>query len=146
MSTLTPLLVVSDVVAAAAFYVDAFAAREVARYTGREGVVTHVDVALGDGTFAVMLEAPAFGNDAALSLGGSPVVLQLRVEDLDAALMQVVRRGAALLAAPIDFCGDRLARVRDPFGHLWLLAQTLQSLSPDERQRRRNAFAVTHQT
>ncbi|HEY3822900.1 MAG TPA: hypothetical protein VGL81_37300 [Polyangiaceae bacterium] len=66
MSTLTPLLVVPDVVAAVAFYVEALVAREVARYTGREGIVTHVDLVLGGAPFA---EADLDGVEGGDGLG-----------------------------------------------------------------------------
>jgi PhnB protein len=43
---------------------------------------------------------------------------------------------------PQEFCGERVARVRDPFGHLWILTQRLEDLSVEEIQRRRDAFAA----
>jgi PhnB protein len=40
----------------------------------------------------------------------------------------------------VDFCGERMARLRDPYGHVWLLIQQTEELSPDEIQRRRDAW------
>jgi predicted kinase len=37
-----------------------------------------------------------------------------------------------------EFLGERMARVRDPFGHLWILRQSVERLSLDEITRRRN--------
>jgi PhnB protein len=39
---------------------------------------------------------------------------------------------------PIEdqFYGDRQGRLQDPFGHLWVITQRLQALSPEEIQRR----------
>jgi PhnB protein len=75
------------------------------------------------------------------SLGGSPVVLQLRVENLDVAFERMRAAGATVVFPIVEFCGDRLARLRDPYGHLWLLAQPIEELSPAEIQRRRDAWA-----
>jgi PhnB protein len=51
--------------------------------------------------------------------------------------------GAEVVFPLQAFCGERMARVRDPFGHLWILAQRIEDLSPEEIQRRRDAFAAS---
>jgi len=33
-----------------------------------------------------------------------------------------------------------MARLRDPFGHLWILSQRIEELSIEEKQRRRDAL------
>jgi hypothetical protein len=40
-----------------------------------------------------------------------------------------------------EFCGERMGRVRDPFGHLWILTQRLEDLSSFDIQRRRDEMA-----
>jgi PhnB protein len=43
--------------------------------------------------------------------------------------------------APADqFYGERSCRVRDPFGHQWLLGHEIERLAPDEMQRRYTAL------
>jgi PhnB protein len=69
------------------------------------------------------------------------VVLQLRVENIDVAVETMRAAGATVLFAIVEFCGERMARLRDPFGHLWILSQRIEELSPDEAQRRRDAWA-----
>jgi len=39
-----------------------------------------------------------------------------------------------------NFAGERMARLRDPFGHLWILSQRIEELSIEEKQRRRDAL------
>jgi predicted kinase len=46
--------------------------------------------------------------------------------------------GASVVFGTQEFCGERMARVRDPFGHLWILRQRLETLSVEEIQRRRD--------
>jgi PhnB protein len=48
--------------------------------------------------------------------------------------------GAKVVFPIVDFCGERMARLRDPYGHVWLLIQQTEELSPDEIQRRRDAW------
>ena len=41
---------------------------------------------------------------------------------------ECTRQGAAVVFQLVNFCGDRMGRVRDPFGHLWLLTQRMEAL------------------
>ncbi|MEV5388857.1 VOC family protein [Nocardia farcinica] len=56
------------------------------------------------------------------SIGGSPVLIMLTVPDPDATATQMVRHGGELVI-PVENrpYGRRQGRVRDPFGHLWVL-------------------------
>jgi PhnB protein len=140
---LTPLLVVRDAAGAIAFYVEALGAREIVRYVNKvTGTISHADLGVGDATFSVTEEARKWNSDAPPSLGGSPVVLQLRVDDVDAFFQRMCRAGAAVVFPLVEFCGERMGRVRDPFGHLWLITQRIEELSPEENQRRRDAWAA----
>jgi len=51
--------------------------------------------------------------------------------------------GAKVLAR-YELLGERMARVRDPFHHIWILRQRLQKLSVDEIQRLRNELFARH--
>jgi uncharacterized glyoxalase superfamily protein PhnB len=45
--------------------------------------------------------------------------------------------GAAVLREPADQGhGERQSRLRDPFGHEWLLGHELEAVSPEEIKRR----------
>lgn len=141
---LTPLLVVRDAARAIDFYAQALGAQVVRRYLDRSrSTVSHADMAIDGAVFSVTEEARAWNSDAPTSLGGSPVVLQLRVIDVDSAFERMVTAGAVVVFPLVNFCGDRMGRVRDPFGHLWLISQRLEELSPDEVQRRRDEWTPT---
>ncbi|MBX3225977.1 MAG: VOC family protein [Labilithrix sp.] len=138
---LVPLLVVRDAPAALAFYARAFGADLVVRYDNEVlGTISHADLTVGDARFSVTEELRAWNSDAPPSLGGSPVVLQLGVDDATAALERAVLAGAEIVFPLGELCGERMARVRDPFGHLWVLTQRIEELTPEENQRRRNAL------
>jgi PhnB protein len=139
---LMPLLVVRDAPAAIDFYVGAFGATEIARLMNkRNGTVSHADLMLGAWSFAVTEEAPAWNSNAPPSLGGSPVVLQLQVEDVEAVFERMLKAGATVVFPLTDFCGERTARLRDPFGHIWIVSRPVEELSVEEKQRRRDAWA-----
>jgi len=138
---LRPLLIVRDAARAITFYVEALGAREVVRYMNRQaGTIAHADLAVGDAAFSVTEEARAWNSDAPSSLGGSPVVLQLQVDDVDASFARMCGAGATTVFPVAEFCDERMGRVRDPFGHLWILTQQIEELSPEEVQRRRDEF------
>jgi PhnB protein len=120
---LAPLLVVRDAATAIDFYARSLGATEVVRFMNRTtGAVSHADLAIGTTTFSVTEEARGWSSDAPTSLGGSPVVLQLHVRDVDALFEKMCREGATVVFPLTDFCGERMARLRDPFGPTWPLA------------------------
>jgi PhnB protein len=139
---LAPLLIVRDAARAIAFYVQALGAKELRRYLHpTKNTISHADLILGTTTtFSVTEEARAWNSDAPPSLGGSPVVLQLHVAEVDAIFEAMCRAGAEVIFPLQEFAGDRLGRLRDPFGHLWILSQCIEELSDEERGRRRNTF------
>ena len=113
--------------------------QELAVYVNKlHDTISHADLAIGDARVTWFSVA-----DAPPSLGGSPVVLQLRVADVDAAL----GRALAEVVFPLQaFCGDRHGARPRPFRHLWALYQRLGVLSTENIQRRRDelfaAFAA----
>ena len=48
------------------------------------------------------------------------------------------RHRAEVVFSATDFCGTRMGRLRDPFGHLWIVQRVLQHLSHEEQQRCRD--------
>jgi catechol 2,3-dioxygenase-like lactoylglutathione lyase family enzyme len=69
-------------------------------------------------TLGLSLQAPD-ANAPSFEIG-------FKVADVDAAVSELIARGAALVTAPTDrFWGQRTAYVRDPDGHLIELAQDL---------------------
>ncbi|HVW29791.1 MAG TPA: AAA family ATPase [Polyangiaceae bacterium] len=143
---LVPLLVARGARAAIDFYVRALGAEVLALYEhGPERRVSHADLRVSTTSFAVTEEAPSWNSESPLLLGGSPVVLQLFVEDVDAVVAAMHAAGASVVLPVRELLGERMARLRDPFGHLWLLRQRVDELSTEELQRRRDElFARIH--
>jgi PhnB protein len=138
---LTPLLVVRDAASAIAFYIQTLGAKEIARYLHpTKNTISHADLAMGDAVFSVTEEARAWNSDAPLSLGGSPVILQLKVREVDAVFEAMCRAGAVVVFPLQEFAGERMGRVRDSFGHLWILRERIENLSVEEIRRRRDAW------
>jgi uncharacterized glyoxalase superfamily protein PhnB len=95
----------------------------------------------GGHTLMLSEEYPELGVRSPEGLGASPVTLHLHVEDADALIARVVAAGGTLDRAPQDhFYGERSGTVRDPFGHRWLIGHAVETVTPEEMQRRYTAL------
>jgi uncharacterized glyoxalase superfamily protein PhnB len=135
ISNLYPRLVVSDGAAAIEFYRTALRAEEIERYTDPAGRIVHAAIRIGDFTVAVKDEGD--GDPAPTSLGGSPVILALDTDDADTLGAAMTAAGATVVY-PIEDqpYGSRGGRLADPYGHLWMISQQLEELTPAEIQDR----------
>jgi PhnB protein len=138
--TVTPYLSVHDGAAAIEFYKQAFDGTEVMRMPAEGGNgVGHADLLLFGGRMHIMLadEHREIGFLTPRTLGGSPVMLHVYVDDVDAAVEQAVAAGAKLVRPVADqFYGDRLGTVEDPFGHSWSIATAKEVVTPEEMIKR----------
>lgn len=119
-----PRLVVRGADAACEFYVAAFGGAVTERHTTPDGAVVHAMVESGPVRIAVK-DADTY--DPAPSPGGPlPVIFAVYVDDPDAVAERMVAGGAEVLFPVTDHdYGDRGGRLRDPFGHLWMIAKRL---------------------
>jgi uncharacterized glyoxalase superfamily protein PhnB len=132
-----------DAAAAIEFYREAFGAIETLRMTGDDGRIGHAELTIGGTTVMLADEHPEIGFVSPQTLGGSPVSLYLRVEDVDVTYDRAVAAGATGERPPADqFYGERNATLRDPFGHHWMLTHTLEEVSPEEMAARAPGYTL----
>jgi PhnB protein len=73
------------------------------------------------------------GSTSPASIEGTSVVLDLHVADSDVVFQKALRAGAEEIYPLADqFYGDRAGRVRDPFGHHWIIATRLREVPEEE--------------
>ena len=119
-----PRLVVRDAARAIEFYVAAFDAKETARHTDDNGKIVHAELVIAGATVAVKDEDDA--DRSPLTLGGTPVIMALYVDDVDALGERLSSAGATVIYPIADQeYGERGGRFQDPFGHQWMLARPL---------------------
>ena len=140
LHTVTPRLVVSDGAAAIEFYVRAFGAEEVGeRFTAPGGELIHAEVRIGDSV--VMLTGESDEARSPSSAGTATAILATYWEDVDAAWERALAAGAEVIYPLADqFYGERGGRLRDPFGHQWMLSQVIEDVPPEEMERRGAEF------
>ncbi len=133
---LHPRLVVDDAESALDFYTTALGATELVRYADPSGLIVHAEVQVGDSVFSVT-GADGHHNLSPTALGGSGLLLTLVVADADQVGASFEQGGAEVVIPIADqFYGRREGRLRDPFGHLWIISQDGEDLSEEEVRQR----------
>lgn len=134
--TVTPYLSIDGAAAAIEFYKKAFGAKELFRMEQAAGRVGHAELQIGDSRVMLADEYPEMNFRGPSSIGATPVMLHLYVEDVDAAFARAVAAGAKVTRPLRDeFYGDRTGSVEDPFGHRWSLATHVRDVSEEEMQK-----------
>ncbi len=133
----SPYLFVHDGTAAIEFYTSVFGATERMRMPAPGGKVGHAELQIGDSLLMVADEFPEFGGRSPKTVGGSPVIVSVYVEDVDAVFDKAVQAGATVVR-PVEnqFYGDRTGSFEDPFGHQWSIATHVEDVPPDEMEKR----------
>lgn len=135
--------VVKNAAEAIEFYQQAFGAEELFRMTDpSDGRIGHAELRFGETLMMLADEYPDFGALSPDTIGGSPVTFHIDTGSTDAAVAQAVAAGATLLRPAADQSfGERVAQVLDPYGHRWMLSQTIEHVTPEEMQKRWNEGA-----
>jgi PhnB protein len=139
---LAPSIAVKNAAEAIDFYKTAFGAVERYRLVDPgSGKIGHSELTINGALLMVSDEYPEY-NKTPETLGGVSAKFLIMCDDVDAAFDRAIAAGAVAVLPPTNqFYGHRDGRVRDPFGHEWLLSQIVEEVSPEEMQRRWNAMA-----
>lgn len=124
----TPVLTVADVRAAVAWYVDVFGFVEHVRI----GEGHRAQLGLPDGQPAELVVAEVRPGRRTPQRGRSHQVM-LKVADVASLVETSTARGAFLVDPMHDWeYGERQATIDDPFGHQWVLNQTIVDVAPEQ--------------
>ena len=140
---LVPYLAVSDAAAALDWYTAALDGTETIRYVGDDGRIGHAEMIIHGARIMLSDAYPEIGVVAADSYEGSSCALHLEVTDIDAVHASAVEHGAVAERDPADQPhGSRMSTVVDPFGHRWMLSQTIATPSAAEIDAAMSDFTV----
>jgi PhnB protein len=138
MSALTPMLALRNCDKAIEWYKKVLKATELSRITDG-GKVAHADLQISDCILMVAEEHPDY-NKSPEELNGTSIILNLYVPDVDETVNLALAEGATLIFPVKDqFYGDRAGRIRDPFGHMWIISKHIRTVTPAEMQKQMNA-------
>ncbi|MET9066602.1 VOC family protein [Streptosporangium sandarakinum] len=128
-TTVTPWIISHDTAGLMDYLKGAFEAVELARLTDDEGRIGHAEVRIGDAVVMMFDARPDWPR--------TPAFLRLYVPDADATHRRAVEAGGTSVTEVTHlFFGDRVGRVRDPFGNLWWIQTRIEDVSPEEMGRR----------
>ena len=135
--TAAPRLRIKGAAAAIEFYKKAFGARENMRFEGELMGLVHAEIQIGNSVIMLAEEALQYDMPGPQTLGGSPVTIEMFVEDSDAAVERAVAAGARVTSPVQDqFYGYRSGIVADPFGYSWTISTVKEEMSVEEMHRR----------
>jgi PhnB protein len=121
--SVTAMLTVTDVKAAAAFYQKAFGFAKRGIMNGPDRKAIHAELTLRGTTLMLGPEMPQMGARGAKAVGASPTSLYLLTESADKTVAKAVKLGAVPKGPVMDmFWGDRCGTVVDPEGYTWMVA------------------------
>ncbi len=135
--SITTMLTVADVKAAASFYQKAFGFAKRGIMNGPDGKAIHGELTLRGTALMLGPEMPQMGSRSAKTIGASPASLYLLVENADKVVAKAVKLGAVLKGPVMDmFWGDRCGTIVDPDGYSWMVATHKADPTPQEMKKR----------
>lgn len=135
--SITPYLIVDDAAKAIEFYKQVFGATEAMRMEKPGGKIGHAELKIGDSKIMLADEYPEMKVRGPQAYGGSPVMIHLYIDNVDAVVGQALAHGAKIVR-PVEnmFYGDRSGTLVDPFGHTWDVSTHVEDVSPEEIEKR----------
>lgn len=134
MRGIIPYLQVKNSGDAIAWYQLVFGAKEVrSRLVSPDGTCMNAEIEIEGTRLMLADEMPSISSTSPATLKGTSVVLDLHVADADSVFRRALEADAEEIYPLADqFYGDRAGRVRDPFGHHWIIATRLKEVSEQE--------------
>lgn len=124
-SHVDPWVISTDTEAEIAFLEASFQAQEApgSRMLGPDGRIDHIEVEIGDAVIMMF--------DASPEWPATPSHLRVYVADVQSSVDRAVAAGGRLVTQATELAfGERVARVRDPQGHLWWIHERFEDVDP----------------
>src|SRR5262245_53880668 len=128
-TTVTSWIVTSDTSRLLDFIRIVFDGEELARVPLADGSIGHAEIRAGDTVLLAFDQRPGWPD--------MPSLLRIFAPDADAAMSRAVAAGARVVTPPLTHAfGQRVGRVRDPFGNIWWISGVVEDVAPEEVMRR----------
>lgn len=127
--SVTPWIILRNTAQFLDFISKAFGAQELGRIYNEDGTIDHPEAKIGDSIIMAF--------DAQEGWPVTPCFLRLYAPNGDAVYQQALAAGVTAVSEMTSLAfGDRVGRVRDPFGHLWWIQTRLENLTLEEMVKR----------
>ena len=129
-ATVVPVLVYDDVAKASDWLCGAFGFWERLRAPGRDGTVSHAQLAVAEGALMLGLKGGPFTPPQP---GVVTQYVVVHVEGIDAHFKRAQVYGARIVKPPNDMpFGERQYTAEDPGGHRWTFSEHIADVAPEE--------------
>jgi len=125
-ATINPFIICDDAEDEGRFIVEVFGGveRRESRAVDTDGLLMQGEIVVGATTIMLADRKPDWPF--------TPSLLQIYVDDLEAALERAVERGGRIITTPTDFFGTQFARMQDPHANMWWVWQHGEMVWDDE--------------
>jgi len=131
--TVTPALIVDGAADVIAFAEKVFHAKVLSKIDMPDGTIGHSEVKIG---YSIIFVASQTNGSAP-----APGWLYVYVDDVDSVYRKAIEAGATSVEEPSDkFYGDRTAAFKDKAGNHWGIATHVEDVSPEEMEKRIEAY------
>ncbi|MEU9293789.1 VOC family protein [Streptomyces sp. NPDC048266] len=128
-TTVTPWVIGHDTAGLIDYLERAFGAEELGRFVMDDGTIGHAELRIGTGRLMAFDSPPGWE--------ATPAFIRLYVEDAEAVHRRAVEAGGTSVTEVTHlFFGDKVGRVRDPYGNLWWIQTHVEDVSEEEMARR----------
>lgn len=130
-TSITPWMISRNTLALMDYLTKAFDAEDLGTMVDEHGVVGHAEMRIGNAIVMMFDARPEWPT--------TPAFLRLYVDDADATHRQAVAAGGTSVTEVTElFWGDRVGRVRDPFGNLYWIQTRVADLTEEQMMARMN--------
>lgn len=141
---LIPYLIMHDCAKAMEFYKKVFMAEETMRMPSPDGKkIMHAEMRISGCTVYMGDECPEMGAVSPKGTKNHSVGMTMYCLDADKVFNRCVKSGSTVVKKmELQFWGDKMGTIVDPFGHQWTFMQRVEELTPEQiQQRGRKAMA-----
>lgn len=124
--TFAPELIIPNGVTDISFYINAFGATELRRFSNDDGSIHVVELSINGTLFHVHEETSSTPAVCPGKYDSTTVIIGLFVDDVHAVVNRAINAGAKILSPVQDYdYGYRQGRIKDPFGHHWMIEKAI---------------------
>jgi PhnB protein len=120
--TFAPELFIKGGITDITFYTKAFGAIELRRFSNDDGSLHVAELSIHGSLFHLHEEKLSSGEFSPELHNGITTLIGLFVSDVDAVMKSALAAGATEVSPAQDYdYGYRQGRIKDPFGHIWMI-------------------------
>jgi PhnB protein len=122
-TSVAPLIVTPDTGRLLEFIASSFDGEELTRIPLEDGSIGYAEIRVGDTVLLAFDQRPDWP--------ALPALLRVFVADADESIARALTAGAELITRALTQAfGQRVGRVRDPFGNIWWISTVVEEVSP----------------